>query len=61
MKVTGPKPKLSRGQTRRHIAAEHASLGKFQLEFEAGAEVLFTENETNFERLFGTAERRLHT
>ena len=46
------KPKLFRCDERR-IAAEHASLGKLQLEFEAGAEVLFTENETNFERLFG--------
>ena len=47
-----PKAKLFRSDER-HIAAEHASLGKFQLEFEAGADVLFTENETNFERLFG--------
>jgi hypothetical protein len=47
-----PKPKLILSDERR-ISAEHASLGKLQLEFEAGAEVLFTENETNFERLFG--------
>src|SRR5712692_5533465 len=48
-----PKPKLSRGEEGR-IAAEHASMGKFQLEFDPGAEVLFTENETNIQRLFGT-------
>jgi hypothetical protein len=47
-----PKPKLILSDERR-ISAEHASLGKLQLEFEAGAEVLFTENETNFERLYG--------
>ena len=47
-----PKPKLSLvGENR--IPAEHASLGKFQLEFDAGAKVLFTENETNIERLYG--------
>jgi hypothetical protein len=47
-----PKPKLWRSGDG-VISAEHASLGKFQLEFEAGAEALFTENETNFERVFG--------
>ncbi len=47
-----PKPKLWRSGERQ-ISAEHASLGKLQLEFEAGAEALFTENETNFERVFG--------
>jgi hypothetical protein len=47
-----PKPKLWRSGERQ-ISAEHASLGKFQLEFEMGAEALFTENETNFERVFG--------
>ncbi len=46
-----PKPKLWRSGDRQ-ISAEHASLGKFQLEFDAGAEALFTENETNFERVF---------
>ncbi|MCU1273301.1 MAG: uncharacterized protein JWO48_732, partial [Bryobacterales bacterium] len=47
-----PKPKISLyGENR--LLAEHASLGKFQLSFEPGAEILFTENETNFERLFG--------
>jgi hypothetical protein len=47
-----PKPELWRSGERQ-IVAEHASLGKFQFEFEAGGEALFTENETNFERVFG--------
>ena len=46
-----PKPRLSRAAEHR-IHAEHVSLGKYQLEFDAGGEVLFTENETDFERLF---------
>jgi len=46
-----PKPKLWRSSEDR-ISAEHASLGRFELQVEAGAELLFTENETNFERLF---------
>ena len=47
-----PKPKLSRfDQTR--IVTEHASLGKYEFEFDPGAEVLVTENETDFERIFG--------
>ena len=48
-----PKPKLSLAGDNR-IVAEHATLGKFQLEFDLGAEALFTENETNFERLFNS-------
>src|SRR5437667_6780232 len=47
-----PKPRLSRAAEHR-IHAEHVSLGKYQLEFDAGGEALFTENETDFERLFG--------
>jgi len=47
-----PKPKISlRGENR--MVAEHTSLGNFQLSCEPGAEILFSENETNFERLFG--------
>jgi len=46
-----PKPKLWRAGDSR-ISAEHASLGKFELTLEPGVELLFTENETNFERLF---------
>jgi Glycosyl hydrolase family 63 C-terminal domain len=47
-----PKPGLSRAAEHR-IHAEHVSLGEYQLEFDAGGEALFTENETDFERLFG--------
>ncbi len=46
-----PKPKLWHADDWR-IDAEHASLGRMQFQFEAGAELLFAENETNFERLF---------
>ncbi|HXI43168.1 MAG TPA: hypothetical protein VNH83_24515 [Bryobacteraceae bacterium] len=46
-----PKPKLSRA-AEHTILAEHASLGKYELEFDLGGEALFTENETDFERLF---------
>src|SRR5882762_9306073 len=46
-----PKPRLSRAAGH-SIHAEHVSLGKYQLEFDLGAEALFTENETDFERLF---------
>ncbi|MGE5234867.1 MAG: MGH1-like glycoside hydrolase domain-containing protein [Acidobacteriota bacterium] len=53
-----PKPSITRrdGST---LVADHVSLGRFELTAAApgGAapEVLFTDNETNFERLFGTA------
>jgi len=47
-----PKPKMSRAGTNR-ISAEHISLGKFELDFDTPLEVLFTENETNIERMFG--------
>ena len=53
-----PKPDLSRvGPTT--VLAEHSSLGRFRLEIHpddvAGqAELLFTENETNVERLYGS-------
>jgi hypothetical protein len=46
-----PKARLSRGDETR-ILAEHSTLGKYQLEFDRPYEVLFTENETNFQRLF---------
>ena len=35
------------------IVAEHASLGKFVLTLDGSPELLFTENETNVERIFG--------
>src|ERR1700730_10317102 len=47
-----PEPRISLyGENR--LVAEHASLGRFQLSCEPGAEILFPENVTNFERLFG--------
>jgi hypothetical protein len=47
-----PKPRISRaGDTT--LIAEHASLGKFRLEAEGAAQLLFTENETDMERVFG--------
>jgi len=46
-----PKPRLWRMDEQR-IAAEHVSLGTFEFQVEAGADLLFTENETNFQRLF---------
>jgi Mannosylglycerate hydrolase MGH1-like glycoside hydrolase domain len=47
-----PQPRLSR-ESDSTVLAEHASLGKFRLEAPGAAEVLFTENVTNNERLFG--------
>ena len=47
-----PKPRISRaGDTT--LIAEHASLGKFRLEAEGAGQLLFTENETDMERVFG--------
>ena len=47
-----PKPKIGRGGDTA-VLAEHASLGKYRLEAPGASELLFTENETNYERLFG--------
>ncbi len=52
-----PKPRLWRADEH-SIGAEHTSLGAYELRVEAGAELLFTENETNFERLFGYPDRQ---
>jgi hypothetical protein len=46
-----PKPNLSVGEGA--ITAEHASLGRWLLTFDGTPDLLFTENETNVERLFG--------
>jgi Glycosyl hydrolase family 63 C-terminal domain len=46
-----PKPRISRGGDTTLIA-EHASLGKFRMEAEGAAQLLFTENETDMERVF---------
>ncbi|HVW86492.1 MAG TPA: hypothetical protein VHB50_17520, partial [Bryobacteraceae bacterium] len=49
-----PKPSM-RLLDPRHIACEHQSLGRFTLEAISPPDrFLFTENETNFERLFGS-------
>ncbi|HEY1975002.1 MAG TPA: hypothetical protein VGG89_00475 [Candidatus Baltobacteraceae bacterium] len=37
----------------RAIAAEHATLGEFHLFLDGAADLLFTENETNYQRIFG--------
>jgi hypothetical protein len=45
------------------LLAEHESLGRFRLHFETGmvpAETLFTDNESNVERLFGSANGTPH-
>src|SRR3954447_276918 len=36
------------------IVAEHAALGRYQLRVQGGGQLLFTENETNQQRLYGT-------
>jgi hypothetical protein len=55
-----PKPSLKQvsGQKGIHVvAASHADLGHRYLYCEGDAELLFTENETNNERIFGTANQ----
>ena len=47
-----PKGRVSR-EGDNAILAEHVSLGKFRLEAPGAAELLFTENETDMQRLFG--------
>ncbi len=49
------KPRLSKGADgadSRTVAADHATLGQYTLHAEGAPELLFTENETNVERLF---------
>ncbi len=55
-----PKPSLKQvsGQKGNHVvAASHADLGERYLYCEGDAELLFTENETNNERIFATANQ----
>ena len=55
-----PKPSLKQvsGQKgAQAVAASHADLGERYLYCEGDAELLFTENETNNERIFGTANQ----
>ena len=47
-----PKPRIARAGD--CFLAEHASLGTYRFALEAPAPLLFTENETNFERLYGS-------
>jgi hypothetical protein len=54
------RPRLSRGEDLPGMVVlqlEHSSYGKRWLLCEGSPELLFTENETNFQRLFGTANR----
>ncbi|HXV61596.1 MAG TPA: glucosidase, partial [Vicinamibacteria bacterium] len=48
-----PKPRLA-ARDRSTVEALHDSLGSYTLSVAEGAELLFTENETNAERLFGS-------
>jgi Glycosyl hydrolase family 63 C-terminal domain len=48
-----PKPSL-RLETANAVRVEHNSLGNYQFAFDTEAVVLFTENETNAQRLWGT-------
>ena len=62
----GARSRRSRCDGRRRVLAEHATLGRLRLVAGPGPggaapELLFTENETNRERLFGVAERRART
>ena len=50
---SGAKPELRRAQSGAAIEVEHPQLGKRWLYCEGSPELLFTENETNNERLFG--------
>jgi hypothetical protein len=53
-RANSAKPSLRRVSSSGAIAAEHGSLGRFWLVFTDSAEVWFTENETNTEKLFGS-------
>ncbi|MDB4975796.1 MAG: hypothetical protein JWN48_4137 [Myxococcaceae bacterium] len=46
-----PRPHISLGHGA--LLAQHHSLGSYLLQFEPGGEALFTDNDTNLERLFG--------
>jgi hypothetical protein len=48
------KPRLARAEDGA-IVADHESLGRYRLALEGTPELLFTENETNAQRLFGAA------
>jgi hypothetical protein len=48
-----PKPALSLNKSMGFILAQENELGEYRLQFQEGGTPLFTENETNVERLFG--------
>jgi hypothetical protein len=51
-----PKPRIGLGAAPREMIADHSSLGRFRLAWdstETEAKPLFTDNETNFQRLYG--------
>src|SRR5205807_9212244 len=54
---SGMKPELRQDSAGANpvVALEHPQLGKFWLHCEGAGELLFTENETNIKRLFGSA------
>jgi hypothetical protein len=43
--------------SRQFVKAEHKVLGNYYFYFQSASDVLFTENETNFEKLFGRANK----
>ena len=58
--VGAPKPRLSAsgGAAAAVIVAEHPTLGRYQFTAEGAPDLLFVENETNVQRVFGTAGSR---
>ena len=60
-----PKPVIERGSSVHEVVARHGALGDYRLEAEPHRGVaptfLFTENETNTERLYGTASPSPYT
>ena len=55
----GERPRLSMAGMANAVRAEHVELGQYVMQFEemAGVEAVFTENETNCERLFGSMNK----
>ncbi len=47
------KPIIKKGKYPDHVSINHSYVGKYTLYFEKPSELLFTENETNRERIFG--------
>ncbi|HKD20195.1 MAG TPA: glucosidase [Thermoanaerobaculia bacterium] len=52
--TAGPRPVLREAPGSRAVAASHPELGEYRLSVETEGPFLFTENETNDERIFGT-------